>query len=282
MYFDILFIGFGKITNSIISKFINEKISIGVISTHVTSKEINSYSFSGLSILNWEDVLATKICSKTTYISWRSPLIETKQNLAINSWLESNNFETKRIFHLSSSSVYPDSKFEHFEKDFQPNPLNSSNPKQKLELLLNFLAERKNCKLINLRISNVYGGDLTHGFINESIINTRNHRSISAYLKLNPVRDYILLDDLTEAIRQLWQINLSSQNLNLSTGHGTSIKSILQIFEPIFNENYKIKLLDSPNNMQKYCVLNCEKLKEIISWDPKLIQTTLPLILSNT
>jgi nucleoside-diphosphate-sugar epimerase len=133
-----------------------------------------------------------------------------------------------------------------------------------------------------LRISNVYGGDLTHGFINESIINIRNDRSIGAYLKLNPIRDYILLDDLTEAIKQLWQIDLSSQNLNLSTGYGTSVRSILQIFEAAFNENYKIKLLDSPDNMQKFCVLNCEKLKELIPWNPKIIKNILPLILSNT
>lgn len=282
MYFDILFIGFGKITHSIINKFSNEKITIGVISTHMASEEFDLNSISGISPMNWEDALTIKISSKTTYISWKSPLIETNQNMAINGWLDSSNFETERMFHLSSSSVYPDSSFEHFETDFQPNPLNSSNPKQKLELHLKYLAERKKFDLINLRISNVYGGDLTYGFINQSVINIKDHRPVGAYLKLNPIRDYIFLDDVTEAIKQLRQINLNSQNINLSTGYGTSVKTILQLFESNSSNNYEIKSLESPADMQKYCVLNCEKLKEIIAWDPKQIKMVLPRILSNS
>lgn len=283
MNFDFLFLGYGKIVFEIISKFIAQGYRICLISD-IARSEISINEFHSISkditILGWEDAVELSINAKTTVISWRS--WSRISGLGVTKWLKSNNFQTNKIINLSSSSVYTLPQNEYFEKDFIPHKSTSINSKQLLEKKLIDLFYQKNVVLLNLRISNVYGENLKYGFINESILNIMNKVPIKAYQELNPIRDFLYIQDLIFALSELSELTLQSNNINLSTGIGVDIKKIINLFRNYYSHEMLIENLEAPTGIVKSSVLNCDLLKSLISWSPRCLDFTLPQLLSRS
>lgn len=279
MRFDALFLGCGRISAAIIDSFHDAGMKICVISNSTSLSDLALHtriSGSAVTFLNWREASSSNLQASTSYIAWRQSPEDMSLNDELEEWLTSSKFRTQRFVHLSSGSVYLSNDTEYIESEFKATSNNCVNAKQRLELYLTSLSERKEAKLINLRISNVYGENLQKGFINETKRNIDTLQPIKAFINLNPIRDYLYLNDLVSAINQLKEIDPPSQDINVSTGIGVTISSILLILESSVHKKYTIEAVRAPDGVQQSSVLNCDKLRDMIQWNPQEVHDVLP------
>jgi dTDP-D-glucose 4,6-dehydratase len=281
--YDILFLGMGPIGTNLAVELNKLDRSICVISDLETKlPPIGLHKDKKIETLNWDAALQSQVYADNTYVLWKtSPIYRTKGPQIVR-WLESPQFLTSRINHLSSASVYTNLEEEIF---FEDSILNSSfsgfSSKQNLENFLEELCLKKLILNINYRISNVYGNNANVGFINESLLNVLNEKPIKVFKDLDVIRDYLEIQDLIWAMLELDEMNLPKGSINISTGFGESISRILELFENSLHFKPEILEVEPPALVQKRSVLSCEKLKTHIQWSPKTVEEALPTMVNS-
>jgi nucleoside-diphosphate-sugar epimerase len=274
---EVLLLGFGPITHAFAQSLIAKGHKVIAVSqrpsTSSASAEFPSDTFHSIS---WQDVLSRQVSSASTYIGWRQSPQSQLLGIELIDWVKSTNLRTGKIHHLSSASVYSGSQELFSEIDYDcvksKKPLNS---KQILEKLVVDLCQEKDSEFVNYRISNVYGSNMHQGFINESLNNLRNGAPITIFKELDLIRDYILIDDLISGLIDLRLHGSSDEALNISTGHGVTISEIIAHLKDLGVNDLKLLEIAAPENIIPRSVLSCERLEEIISWEPKVIEETL-------
>jgi len=290
MNFDLVFFGFGDITKNLINRYILNQENICVISNNPNLLKTNlkhSKTNRNLITLDWKTAIKSEISSNTTFIAWRD--LKYFLNIETRTWINSHKYKTKKIIHLSSASVYEPLKEKFKEIDFlikidnlvEFEKQRNFNSKQLLEAKLQWLSKIKQADLINLRISNVYGKNLSKGFINESVSNILNNRPVQLYSDINPIRDYLFIDDLTFAITQLNMLNLHSSDINISTGVGLASTEVVEALYSKSIIDFQTIEIKSPNNLQQKSVLDCSKLEKLIRWNPKQVEFVIPLLFTS-
>ncbi|KGA11109.1 MAG: hypothetical protein GM48_0040 [actinobacterium acIB-AMD-7] len=290
MNFDLVFFGFGDITKNLIDSYILNQENICVISNNPNLLKTNlkySKTNQNLITLDWKTAIKSEISSNTTFVAWTD--LKYFSNIDTLTWINSHKYKTKKIIHLSSASVYEPPKEKFKEIDFHIKIDNlvefekqrNFNSKQLLEVKLHWLSKIKQADLINLRISNVYGKNLSKGFINESVSNILSNRPVQLYSDINPIRDYLFVDDLTFAIVQLSRLNLNSSDINISTGVGLSSTEVVEALYSKSIIDFQTIELKSPKNLQQISVLDCSKLEKLILWNPKQIEFVIPLLFTS-
>ena len=290
MNFDLVFFGFGDITKELINRYILNQENICVISNNPNLLKTNlKYSKINRNFitLDWKTAIKSEISSNTTFIAWRD--LNYFLNIETLTWINSHKYKTKKIIHLSSASVYEPLKEKFKEIDFlikidslgEYEKQRNFISKQLLEAKLQWLSKIKQADLINLRISNVYGKNLSKGFINESISNILNNRPVQLYSDINPIRDYLFIDDLTFAITQLNMLNLHSSDINISTGVGLASTEVVEALHSKSIIDFQTIELKSPKNLQQKSVLDCSKLEKLIRWNPKQVEFVIPLLFTS-
>jgi UDP-glucose 4-epimerase len=137
-----------------------------------------------------------------------------------------------------------------------------------LEEYLMQLLKTKSTVHLNLRISNVYGMHLNYGFIN-SLYNAYKHHKVSNIFNEKEItRDYIYVEDVIYAIETLISLHTPQQNLNVSTGIGTSLEDIIKIYLEIGGESKFLREIQAPLHITKNSILDCSSLDQIIEWNP--------------
>lgn len=164
----------------------------------------------------------------------------------------------------SSAAVYGDCY------DFPASESTKVNPQSKYaelkimtEDLISFFCKENGIKFSNLRLFNVYGDSL-----NDSLINRISNSSESKIVRLQTsddfVRDYIHVDDVTDAICKLLK---SPQTLpeivNIGTGVPTTNNQLYEMLPSTVKTN-----IIKTSGKYSYSVANVSKLKELISFDP--------------
>jgi UDP-glucose 4-epimerase len=290
MNFDLVFFGFGDITKNLINRYILNQENICVISNNPNLLKTNlkhSKTNRNLITLDWKTAIKSEISSNTTFIAWRD--LKYFLNIETRTWINSHKYKTKKIIHLSSASVYEPLKEKFKEIDFlikidnlvEFEKQRNFNSKQLLEAKLQWLSKIKQADLINLRISNVYGKNLSKGFINESVSNILNNRPVQLYSDINPIRDYLFIDDLTFAITQLNMLNLHSSDINISTGVGLASTEVVEALYSKSIIDFQTIEIKSPNNLQQKSVLDCSKLEKLIRWNPQQVEFVIPLLFTS-
>jgi len=276
--YDILFLGLGSIGASFVSELrkLDQKICV------ISDRE--SYLLpSGLrnenrvDRFNWDTAFEREIYAETSYVLWKSLPFKRANGPEIERWLESSQFLTPKINHLSSSSVYANLKDQIYSEDSKiDSSFRHLNSKQSIEKYLDELSAIKSIRSTNYRISNVYGGNLNTGFINESLLNLKNGEPIRVFKNFDIVRDYLEIQDLISALLELHGMNLSIGSVNISTGIGEPISEIIQIFENSLHYRPKVVEIEHSSAVQKKSILSCDRLKTLIRWSPKALRDVLP------
>ncbi len=133
----------------------------------------------------------------------------------------------------------------------------------------------KNITANILRISNPYG-ILLHqgrgqGFIGIAIDNILKGMPIQIWDDLSTVRDYIHTDDLCEAFISAINYKNKTEVFNIGSGKGTSLKQIINILSIHYGKKIKYKILKTKNPFSaKTNILNINKAKKILKWEPKI------------
>lgn len=272
---DYIFFGYGRITDFLISYFLSRGKSV----ICVTNQATPSSETPNLRFLSREELIKYKVVSDFVVFCWRD---SRALSVSTNKWLSNNLVGIQKSFFLSSASVYLSSEKLLNEDPKNLNPDHLANSKFLLERKLSEIFHAKDISHTNLRIANVYGRSLQHGFIS-SLLDSLNHKiPVDIYNEKSITRDYVSVSDLSLAIERLTKIESKIQDLNISTGIGTDIEGVLQAFEDagrkIELRNYTIP----PHDMKARVVLDCGLLQSTIQWKPVPLKVGISEILSQS
>jgi len=274
---EVLIFGVGQITALLVKNLISNGHRVICVSDNYFG-QINNLSDDNLKVLTYKDILQSKYNVGAVIFSWNDKYKFAHNDNAIAKWLESNMFASRRSFFLSSASVYEDSKTAHSELCTNLE----NNVKLSLEKSLSEIFLKKQTVHTNLRISNVYGVEIDYGFIGSLFNSIQYENTVGIHPNLNTTRDYIHVDDVIYAIESLIKIDTRKGCINISTGIGTTISQVLDIFA---NKGYKFEnrkeiVLNSKSKIVS--ILDCTTLSNLIPWAPSTLATTIDkLIPSN-
>jgi nucleoside-diphosphate-sugar epimerase len=274
MEVDYIFFGFGNLTERIINSFSKNKQKIICVSN--LQKELN------LSLnVKWfprDEIIQKQIVANNAIFVWRDTS-NFGDHLLMN-WMKSDSLLLNRSFLLSSSSVYKDGLGTLNEDKVNLESSFMENEKYNLERNLLELFDYKEIQHSNLRISNVYGSNLTYGFI-ASLVSAIKGTNKAKLLKQRDItRDYLSIKDLIIAIEGLVKSQYTEVDINVSTGIGTTIQEILQIFEEYGHDFNSRVEVDVPANLKRNVVLDCDLLKSKIMWNPSSVKFGINELLS--
>lgn len=272
---NVLVFGAGQISNLLINELTFTGKKVLCVSNN-KSGQINNLSHQNLDILSYGEILNKKVEVDTAIFAWKDSTRLISDSHAILNWLKSGNFLAKKTFHLGSASVYKDSKAAQNENC----KVLEKNKKLELENILTNIAINKELVHINLRISNVYGKEVSYGFIGELFDSIRNNRHVGIFQNLNITRDYVHVHDVIYAIKLLLEIDTDLKSINISTGIGTTIRQVLKIFA---NQGYhfeKRKVIASDPLVKQSSILDCKALSNLIEWKPISVGSAVSKILT--
>lgn len=266
----VLIFGAGEISNLIIKELTFRNNKVLCVSNNRFG-QTNNLSYENLEIISYEEILSQKLDVDTAIFAWRDSTRLISDNHAILNWIESENFHANKSLHLSSSSVY---------KDFNA-PQNENckvlkkNKKLELENFLTEISLKKESTHINLRISNVYGIDVSYGFIGTLFNSIKYGSDVSIFQNLSIIRDYVHVHDVIYAISLLLEVDTDLECINISTGIGTTISQVLEIFASKgYNFENRTKI---SNNLKakQVSILDCKNLSKLIDWQPRTLTEVL-------
>ncbi len=146
------------------------------------------------------------------------------------------------------------------------------------EKYINLLLNQSQIQTFIIRPSNVYGPNQNlnkpQGIIGHAFKAANNGHPINLFNNGQIVRDFLFVDDLSEAIFQCLNSNYkaSVESYNIGSEIGVSIKEIIDQIEKVSKQNLKIVLKPARPFDCNYNVLDCSKFKSIYDWES---QTTI-------
>ena len=271
---NVLIFGAGEISNLLIKELTFRNNKVLCVSNNRFG-QINNLSYDNLEVISYEEILNQKLEVDTAIFAWKDSTRLISDNHAILDWIESGNFYANKSFHLSSSSVYKDFNAPQNEncKDLEKNK------KLELENFLTEIALKKESTHINLRISNVYGIDVSYGFIGALFNSIKYGSEVSIFQNLSITRDYVHVQDVIYAISALLEVDTDLECINISTGIGTTISQVLEIFASKgYNFENRTKI---SNNLKakQVSILDCKNLSKLIDWQPRTLTEVLSELL---
>ena len=267
---NVLIFGAGEISNLLIKELIFRGNKVSCV-TDNRFGQINDLSHVNLEILSYEEILNQKIEVDTAIFAWRDSTRLISDNRAILNWIMSQNFHANKSFHLGSSSVYKD-----FSAPQNENcKVLENNKKLELEKFLTEIAVKKESIHINLRISNVYGIDVSYGFIGALFNSIKHGSKVSIFQNLSITRDYVHVHDVIYAIRMLLEVDTDLECINISTGIGTSISKVLEIFASKGYNFEKRTEIANDLRIKQVSILDCKTLSKLIDWKPISVESAI-------
>jgi len=147
----------------------------------------------------------------------------------ILNYLLLNNFKIKKIIYTSSSSVYGDNIYSTETDQVKPLNLYASLKIANEKMIKNFCTEKKIDYTIS-RLFNMYGGNDKFSIISKIFLAIRFNKELMIVNNGNSIRDFIHIDDVVNIYIKLLDIK-NIRILNIGTGVGRSIKSIIKYFK---------------------------------------------------
>jgi nucleoside-diphosphate-sugar epimerase len=271
---NVLIFGAGEISNLLIKELTFRHNKVLCVSNNRFG-QINNLSYDNLEIISYEEIQNLKLEVDTAIFAWKDSTRLISDNHAILNWIESGNFHANKSFHLSSSSVYKDSNAPQNEN----SKALENNRKLELEKFLTDIALKKESIHINLRISNVYGIDVSYGFIGALFDSIKHGSEVSVFQNLSITRDYVHVHDVIYAIRMLLEVDTDLECINISTGIGTTISQVLDIFASKGYNFEKRMEIATDVLVKQVSILDCTNLSKLIDWQPRSLTEVLSELL---
>lgn len=177
--------------------------------------------------------------------------------------------QVKFIFFSSGGTIYGNNSHKKFKETDYPAPISYYGlTKQIIEDNILFENRRGNLSFLILRPSNPFGpGQFLHGeqgLIAVSIGKIMLNEPIIVWGDGSSIRDYIYIDDLSDAVLSLVDRNIENEIINIGSGFGHSVNSIILLLKNIAGENINIRYeRGRPVDVSKM-ILDISKLKSFI------------------
>lgn len=276
-HFDVIFLGYGSISSELVLALLGQEQSICIV-TNTQYRKFPSLSLpkSKLIFYTWASFQSVAISAPTIFIAWRG-IPEAREGFAeLVITLTSKLYNTERIIHLSSASVYQGGAQSFKEEEFDILTHEPVNTKQCLEGFLANFAGSLEANLTNLRIANVYGNNSDIGFINSSLKRIQNGRVITVFNEVDIIRDYLELKDLVWAVTELQKLEFLPSSINISTSLGVPISKLVDIFQQNLKQPVDIERIHAEPQIIYCSILDCVRLGDLIHWAPKPVEERLP------
>ena len=181
----------------------------------------------------------------------------------------------KKIIYISSSTVYSD-KNESLCDESMPTYANDTYSTLKLE------NEKKvlNSGGIVVRLSNVIGNGMSKNNVLSDVLSQLSNKHYPVTIRdVSPVRDFIMVDDVVDAIFKLMQNNASGV-FNVGSGVETSINQLVKMVLDVSKQKNRKVISIVKDYKYSYNVLSIEKINNIVGWSPKftLVQSIYKII----
>lgn len=176
---------------------------------------------------------------------------------------------------LSSAQLYLRTESEPLSEEAQLT-LDSAYAESKYlaEQELKAFAGKQESKVRAIRISNTYGNSFKSGTVFEKIYSQIKSGSVVVVDDLQPVRDFIHIDDVIEGLVKLMRCpwTESFQVINLGTGVGTSVGQLISLMQDTFASS--ASMLDAskkrPCGSVNSIILDVAKLLQMTGWTPQI------------
>ncbi len=186
------------------------------------------------------------------------------------------NGETRVVYISSGGAVYGKPKTIPVKENHVLNPISFYGMcKKYMEDALKLYHKQYNIEYDIVRPSNIYNFDWKtskkQGLISVLVNAVQSDTPFYLWGEGNTQKDYIDIEDVTDAILSLIQKKASNKIFNLSTNRGYTTLEIIKIVEE--RHNKKIDVVAQPSKIQdvEHIILDNNKLKKYISWNPKTI-----------
>lgn len=146
-----------------------------------------------------------------------------------------NETPIKKILYTSSSSVYGNNIFCSETDEVKPLSLHAA-LKVSNEKLIEKYSQNRHIDYTIARIFNMFGGNDIFSIIHKIFIAYTQNETLTVINNGNAIRDFIHIDNVVDVYSRL----LTASNIpiiNIGSGHGTSIRNILD-----FLKNHRIEL----------------------------------------
>jgi nucleoside-diphosphate-sugar epimerase len=125
----------------------------------------------------------------------------------------------------------------------------------------------------------VYGIDVSYGFIGALFNSIKYGSQVSIFQNLSITRDYVYVHDVIYAISALLEVDTDLECINISTGIGTTISQVLEIFASKgYNFENRTKIINNLKAKQ-VSILDCRNLSKLIDWQPRTLTEVLSELL---
>lgn len=176
----------------------------------------------------------------------------------------------KFIYFSSGGTVYGDRKntIPFLETDPKEPISYYGLSKQMIENSLQFEHRTSGLQYLVIRPSNPFGHGQNlngkQGLIAVSIGRILSGQSITVWGDGSAIRDYIYIDDLSEAFCQLLNNGISNEIINIGSGKGVSINDIISIFRDIVDEDIHVEYVVSRKADVSNMILDITKLRSFL------------------
>jgi len=147
-------------------------------------------------------------------------------------------FRIKKLIFTNGWIVYDPKNKTPYKETSKLNP-NTDYGKSKLAVESYFKNKLKTTKLINLRLSSVYGpGQLTSGLI-PNLVNSAISTNIMTINTIQSRRDYLYIEDLNKIFGSLIKKNITNSiDLNIGSGTSVSVLDVALYIQDIMYSNF--------------------------------------------
>ncbi len=178
------------------------------------------------------------------------------------------NKNIKRFIMLSSGgTIYGDC----YEPINESHPLNPQSVYAKSKYMLENMLKSTGIDYLILRPTNPYGGifepNKTQGVIDILVKSALENKKFYLWADESSVRDYIYIDDFTNAIKKLIDFDINNEIINISSKSGTSIKEVIKYVEHYSGKKIEIEKSNINVPIIKSIVLSNDKLKKLTDFN---------------
>lgn len=185
----------------------------------------------------------------------------------------------KFIYFSSGGTVYGERKsYEPFREADDLLPISYYGwSKQMMENSILFKNRTQGLKYLILRPSNPFGHGQNlygkQGLIAVSLGKILNNQPVEVWGNGSAVRDYLYIDDLSDAfVKLLRNESILNTTINIGGGIGYSVNDILAFLKIVSRKDFEIRYMDARHVDVSNMILNVDKLKSLIDF------TTTPIL----
>ncbi|OGF39112.1 hypothetical protein A2531_06370 [Candidatus Falkowbacteria bacterium RIFOXYD2_FULL_34_120] len=228
--------------------------------------------------LQKDDTVIHMACSSVPALSETDKEKDIQENLigSIKLFQACVEKQVKKVIYFSSGgTVYGNYGKRAIKETDAQNPFNAHGAmKLAVEKYLQVFSHVHGLNYIILRPGNPYGRTIDNhknqGIIDIFLKKITNNEPLEIWGDGKIVRDYIHINDLTGLIIKIIENEVNNEIFNAGTGIGTSINELIKIIKKTTGKNITVNYRGTRNFDVKYNILNIEKAKKLLNWQPRI------------